>query len=171
MSELERVTGIYARYVEARNALLAELDLGRNSNRDPLAEFAEWLVAALLGGQLPPSPVQAQWDVEAPGGLKVQVKYLANSGNEIWVNEHLVRVTELMDAYAVVFYESLVPVSVILIPARRLAEIGSILGKRHPNQDSTLQLTRPNYVRLIGEPAFRSLGVRAWRAPEWVEVT
>ena len=49
---------------------------------DPLAEFAEWLVAALLEGTLAPSPVQAHWDVEAPGVGKVQVKYLANSGNE-----------------------------------------------------------------------------------------
>ena len=88
MTELERVSSIYARYVEARNALLAELNLGRNSNRDPLAEFAEWLVAALLEGTLAPSPVQAHWDVEAPGIGKVQVKYLANSGNESWVNEH-----------------------------------------------------------------------------------
>lgn len=162
---------MYSRYVEARNALLTELNLGRNSNRDPLAEFAEWLVAALLGGTLAPSPVQAHWDVEAPEVGKVQVKYLANSGNERWVNEHPVRVSDLMDAYAIVFYESLLPVSVVLLPARRLAEIGLALAKRHPNQDSTLQLTRANYVRLIGEPAmFRPLGVRAWQAPIWTEL-
>jgi len=170
--DLDRVTKIYARYVEARNALLAELNLGRDSNRDPLAEFAEWLVAALLGGALAPSPVQAHWDVEAPGVGKVQVKYLANSGNERWVNEHPVRVTDLMDAYAIVFYESLLPVSVVMLPARHLAAIGPGLGKRHPNQEATLQLTRANYVRLVGEPeVFRPLGVRAWRAPGWTEVT
>ena len=172
MTELERVTSIYARYVDARNALLAELRLGRNSNRDPLAEFAEWLVAALLGGTLAPSPVQAHWDVEVPEVGKVQVKYLANSGSERWVNEHPVRVTELMDAYAIVFYESLLPVSVVLLPARGLADIGAALGKRHPNQHTTLQLTRSNYVRLVGEPAvFRPLGVRAWRGPRWDELT
>jgi hypothetical protein len=168
--DLARVTDIYGRYVEARNALLAELNLGRNSNRDPLAEFAEWLVAALLAGKLAPSPVQAHWDVEARGVGKVQVKYLANSGNERWVNEHPVRVTDLMDAYAIVFYESLLPVSVILLPARRLVEVGLALGKRHPDQDTTLQLTRANYVRLIREPGvFRPLGVRTWRAPAWTE--
>ena len=78
-----------------------------------------------------------------------------------------------MDAYSVVFSESLLPVTVIQLPARRLAEeVGAALGKRHPNQDVTLQLTRANYVRLIGEPrTFRPLGVRAWRAPKWDEVT
>jgi hypothetical protein len=168
--DLQRVRGIYGQYVEARNALLAELNLGRNSNRDPLAEFAEWLVAALLGGTLAPSPVQAHWDVEAPGVGKVQVKYLANSGSEGWVNEHPVHVTEQMDAYAIVFYESLLPVAVAQLPARRLAEVGAALGKRHPNQDRSLQLTRANYMRLLGEPTtFRPLGVRVWRAPDWSE--
>jgi hypothetical protein len=114
--------------------------------------------------------VQAHWDVEAPGVGKVQVKYLANSGTERWVNEHPVRVTELMKAYAIVFYESLLPVSALLLPARRLAEIGAALGKRHPYQDVTLQLTRANYVRLLGEPStFGPLGIRAWHAPNWTE--
>jgi hypothetical protein len=109
--------------------------------------------------------------VEAPDGAHVQVKYLANSGNEAWVNEHPVKVTELMDAYAIVFYESLLPVSVLLLPARRLTDVGRALGKRHPNQDTTLQLTRVNYVRLLNErAAFRALGVRAWRAPDWHEL-
>lgn len=172
MTDMVRIQAVYARYVEARNALLAELNLGRSSNRDPLAEFAEGLVAALLGGKLADSPVQANWDVEAAGVGRVQVKYLANSGSEAWVNEHPVKVNELMDAYAVVFYESLLPVSVVMFDARRLAEVCQALGKRHPNQDTTLQLTRANYLRLTREPAiFRPLGVRVWTAPSWQEPT
>lgn len=172
MADLERVLEIYGRYVDARKALLSELRLGRDSNRDPLAEFSEWLVAAIAGGRLAASPVQAHWDVEAPSLGKVQVKYLANSGNERWVNEHSVKVSALQDAYAIVFYESLLPVSVVLLPVRGLEAVCAALGKRHPNQDTTLQLTRVNYVRLLNEPAvFRPLGVRAWTAPSWSEVT
>jgi hypothetical protein len=172
MSDMAQVAKVYARYVEARKALLAELDLGRNSNRDPLAEFAEWLVAAILHGRLADTPVQAEWDVMALGGQHLQVKYLANTSSERWVNEHTVRVTPQMDAYAIVFYESLVPVSVILLPARGLAAIGQALDKRHAHLETTLQLTRRDYLRLFGDPpTFRTLGVRAWQAPDWTEVT
>lgn len=67
--------------------------LGRlDSNRDPLAEFAEHFVAALMGG-VAASPVQAGWDVQLPHDGKMQVKHLANSlpGTGAWVNEHVVR--------------------------------------------------------------------------------
>lgn len=170
MTDLEKIQAAYARYVVGRNALLAELNLGRDSNRDPLAEFAEWLVAALTDGKPAQSPVQAHWDVRSPGIGHVQVKYLANSGDARWVNEHLVKVSEPMDAYAIVFFESLLPVSVVMLPARGLGKVAAALAKRHPDQETTLQLTRSNYVRLISElSVFRPLGVRAWRAPTWVE--
>lgn len=171
MADLARIQALYARYAEARNVLLAEPELGRNSNRDPLAEFAEWLVTAIVDGTRPPSPVQAHWDVEARGVGHIQVKYVANSGSERWVNEHTVRVNEFMQAYAIVFYESLLPVSVILMPSQRLVEIGHALDKHHPNQESVLRLTRRNYVRLREELGlFRPLGVRVWKAPSWQEV-
>src|SRR6185437_6645105 len=51
----------------------------RRSNRDPLAEFSEHFVAALTGGTLAASPVQAGWDVQLASEEKVQGKYLANS--------------------------------------------------------------------------------------------
>ena len=73
------------------------------------------------------------------------------------MNERPVRVTELMDAYSIVFYESLLPVTVIQLPARRLAEVGAALGKRHPNQDVDTDLTRANYMRLLGEPRTSAL--------------
>jgi hypothetical protein len=58
MPDLSRVQAAYQRYMEARNALLDELQLKRRSNRDPLSEFSEWLVAALVDGTLADSPVQ-----------------------------------------------------------------------------------------------------------------
>jgi hypothetical protein len=163
--DFARVAAASARYVEARKALLAELELGRDSNRDPLAEFAEWLGAGILGGERALTPVQAEWDVETPAGQHVQVKYLANSGDR-WVNEHSVRITPAMDADAIVFYDALMPVAVVLMPARRLAEIGQALGNRHPNQETTLQLTRQNYLRLLGDPVvFGALGVPSLARP------
>lgn len=80
-------------YRPARERLLSVLG-PRKSNRDPLAEFAEHFVAALMGGQLAVDPVQAYWDIKLPDGTKVQVKYLVNTadpGSKAWVNEHLVR--------------------------------------------------------------------------------
>jgi hypothetical protein len=38
------------------------------SNRDPLTEFAEHFVAALMGGQLAVNPIQAYWDIELADG-------------------------------------------------------------------------------------------------------
>jgi len=75
MPDLSRIQAIYQHYVDARNALLDELQLKRRSNRDPLAEFSEWLVAALVDGTLADSPVQPGWDVKTQDNHKTQVKY------------------------------------------------------------------------------------------------
>src|SRR5262249_5622271 len=77
-------------YRAARVRLLEVLDLAV-SNRDPLAEFSEHLVQALLGGKLASSRVQKGYDLTIPSGERVQVRYLANPGAVSWVNEHNVR--------------------------------------------------------------------------------
>jgi hypothetical protein len=119
MPDLSRVQSAYQRCVEARNALLDELHLNRRSNRDPLAEFSEWLVAAIVDGARADSPVQKGWDVRTADGEKFQVKYLANPAGS-WVNEHEIRISELMDSYAIVIFEALLPNAVIIFPARNL---------------------------------------------------
>ena len=94
-------------YRLARERLLSVLG-PKMSNRDPLAEFAEHFVAALMGGRLAVSPVQAYWDIELPDGAKVQVKYLINSadpGSKAWANEHLVRSLPNVEWYALVIIE------------------------------------------------------------------
>lgn len=79
-----------ALYRAARKSLLATIGVDA-SNRDPLAEFAEQLVAALFDGTLAPNRVQANWDVRAGEVSLVQVKYLSNPlGTGAWVNEHRV---------------------------------------------------------------------------------
>lgn len=86
VNESDRLMQAMARYSLARREFLAELGLGR-SNRDPLAEFSEGLVAALLGGTLATSRVQRGHDLVAPRYGQVQVRYLANPPGP-WINEH-----------------------------------------------------------------------------------
>jgi hypothetical protein len=97
----------FERYARGRADLLQAIGV-TGSNRDPLAEFSERLVAALLDGELASNRVQRGWDVMA-GGRRVQVKYLANASDEVWVNEHHIQVTADMDDYAIVFFEALLP--------------------------------------------------------------
>jgi hypothetical protein len=162
MPDLSHLLHVYRRYVEARNALLDELQLRRRSNRDPLAEFSEVFVAALVNGTLAESPVQKDWDVRRPTGETIQVKYLANPADR-WVNEHEVRVNEHMDGYALVIFEALLPQAVVIFPARNLEAVGQALHKRHPNLSTTLQFTQANYRRICSELAlFKSLGVEVY---------
>jgi hypothetical protein len=155
----EELRDAFTRYAQGRTELLETLGI-KGSNRDPLAEFSERIVAALLDGELASNRVQRGWDVMA-GGRRVQVKYLANPGDEVWVNEHHVQVTADMDDYAIIFFEALLPVSVIIFPCDRLLEIAAALRKKHPNQKTTLQLTRVNYRQLLAESdRFSELGVR-----------
>lgn len=135
-------------YRQARRELLAILGLPE-SNRDPLAEFSEHLVASLIGGALAESRVQRGWDILTSEGAHVQVRYLANPSSQ-WVNEHLVdfRSPET-DQYALVTFEDLAPTAVLIFRRATLGSLGAWLGKRHPNQDVTLQLTHRNVLRLI----------------------
>lgn len=167
MPDLAQVLAVYQRYVDARNALLVELSL--QSNRDPLAEFSEWLVAAVVNGTLASNRNQKGWDVLAPDNQRIQVKYLANSANSS-VNWHEIQISELMDIYAIVYFESLLPKSIIFFPTHNLAEIGKALGKRHGNLDTKLQFTRTNHRYILDHPeTLKALGVRLFLPPTWAE--
>ncbi|MBO3739487.1 hypothetical protein [Actinoplanes flavus] len=77
---------------------------------------------ALLGGELAASRVQAHWDLELPGGSKVQVKYLANPAGR-WVNEHTVRrPAGEVQQYALVLFEAFAVVGVVVMPLAGLPE-------------------------------------------------
>jgi hypothetical protein len=146
----------FSAYREARVAFLAHLRV--SSNRDPVAEFSEALVAQVIGGRLAESRVQRGYDVLSTAGVRVQVKYLTNPGDR-WVNEHHFSVPDEADRYAIVFFEALAPVAVIVFP-RDLGPVCSRLRKRHPNQESVLQFTRTNFWQVLDEAeAFRELGV------------
>ncbi len=158
----ERLEALGA-YRLARQRLLSVLDLAA-SNRDPLAEFSEQFVAALLGGRLAASRVQAGYDITTPTGQTVQVRYLANTG-AAWVNEHQVMGLPGADLYALVIFEGFATVAVLLFP-QQLAPICTALGKRHPAQNTTLQFTRRNLMTIRDDPArFTALGMQVWFPP------
>ncbi len=167
MPERSRIFTAYQRYVETRHALLDALQLPWRSNRDPLVEFSEWLVAELVDGTRAESPVQKDWDVRGPTGERIQVKYLANSA-EHWVNEHEIRVNEGMDSYAIVIFEALLPEAVLIFPARNLETIGAALGKRHANLSTTLQFTQRNYYTIRSDIArFTGLDLQLYLPQDW----
>ncbi|MFF3334104.1 hypothetical protein ACFYWX_31895 [Streptomyces sp. NPDC002888] len=63
------------------------------------------MVAALWGGRLAESRVQANYDLISAAGEYVQVKYLANPLSD-WTDEHTVRSIPGVDWYALVVYEA-----------------------------------------------------------------
>jgi hypothetical protein len=113
-------------YRQGRKRLLESLGCGV-SNRDPLAEFSERLVTALLAGELAASRVQKGYDMVTQTGVRVQVRYLANP-KDGWVNEHTVRFDKDVDRYALVVFEDLDLLVVLLFPRKPLPDICAALG-------------------------------------------
>ncbi|GEM_PF-592014 len=147
-------------YRLARRRLLEVLALP-SSNRDPVPEVAEHLVAAILGGAVASSRVQRGWDVMTPEGT-VQVRTLSNTTPDHWINEHVVRSVDGVDRYALVILEGLEVSAVVVLPAD-LSRVGALLHKRHGDQATTLQLTRQDYVRLRADPSgAEAAGVLIW---------
>jgi len=154
--EVERLLDAFAEYSEARLKLLALLSQG---NRDPLADFSEHLVARLVNGTLADNRVQKGWDVRS-GDQLIQVKYLANSAGDHWVNEITIRSVPGVDRFALLVYESFVPLAVLIFPSD-LSGVCAELGKRHPDQASSLQFTRRNFRSVLERPErFGELGVQ-----------
>lgn len=146
-------------YRAARDDFLAELGCA-GSNRDPFSEFAERVARAALGGTLAASRTQKGWDFMDPDGRRVQVRYLANPLGS-WVNGHVVDFRGGgCDRYALVIFEALDALSLIVFDYAHLADVCRALGKRHPDQVDTLQLGQANYLAIVGAPdRFAGLGV------------
>lgn len=69
-----------------------------------------------------------------------------------WVNGHVIdfRASEC-DRYALVMFEDLVPMDVLIFDPRGLGAACARLGKRHPNQDLILQITPANMAQIKSE--------------------
>lgn len=151
------------RYTSARRQFLATMGC-ETSCRDPLAEFSERIVAELLKATAASSRVQRGYDLVCPRGNRIQVKYLANPCVDRWINEHHLVFTAEMDQYALVIFEHFELSAVLLFERTSLGRVCQLIGKRHPNQEHTLQLTRQNYRMLVDrQEEFSSLGVVVWR--------
>jgi len=149
-----------ALYGAARADFLSALGRG-GSNRDPLAEFSERIALAAAGGTMATSRTQKGWDFMDPEGRRVQVRYLANPLGP-WVNGHVVDFRGGgCDRYALVVFEGLDVKSLLVFDNEHMGEVGRALGKRHPGQDDTLQLSQANYRAILSDPErFAPLGIR-----------
>jgi hypothetical protein len=151
-------------YRPARRTFLAALDVP-TSNRDPLAEFSESLVQALMGGALAKSRVQPGHDLVLADERAVQVRYLANTG-PTWVNEHVVYRIAGVELYALVIFEEFAVVGVLVFPTAGLSPICAALGKRHPRREEQLQFTSRNWRTIHGDiQRFEALGMQIWMPP------
>ncbi len=137
-------------YRPARLRLVGILGLAA-SNRDPLAEFSEHLVHALLGGKLAGNRVQKGYDLTLTDGRPVQVRYRANPAGSTWANEHRIRCATDFDPYALALYESFTAACVLVFPSL-FTGIGAAPGKKQATQEAELQLTRANYLKIRDHP-------------------
>lgn len=147
-------------YRDARRTFLDALGCPV-SNRDPLAEFAERLTAAVLGGELAASRVQKGYDLTTESGERVQVRYVANP-SERWVNGHPIDFRgDGCDLYALLVVEDLDPKALLVFSKEGLPAVCAKLGKHHANAGVTLDLYQANYKTLMAAPSdFESHGVR-----------
>lgn len=149
-------------YRDARQTFLRVLGCD-TSNRDPLAEFAERLAHAILGGAMAPSRVHKHYDLTTDDGRTVQVRYLANPVDK-WVNEHVVDFRQGVDLYALLIVEALDARTLLVFERDTVGSVAAALGKKHPDQDTTIQFTRVNYQQLLREEEkLAGLGVQIYR--------
>ena len=155
----------YRSYTQSRKKFLAEMGLP-TSCRDPFAEFSEILVAKLLDASTARSRVQKGYDLVKSDGRRVQVRYLCNP-SQGWVNEHYIYFDNDVDDYALVIIEGLDLSSVLFFPKETIGQVATLLKKRHPKRDRSIQFTQRNYRTIHTNQAdFAALGVETYRFPE-----
>jgi hypothetical protein len=132
--------------------------------RDPLAEFSEKLAESLLDAKRVERRKQKGYDLTRPSGEEIEVKYVAQLAKEDgginWKNWHTIKFNEYRDKYALVVFVDLLPVHMFVFGKHKLQDLCLELGKRHPQQDRTLQFTKTNYYAIINnQDKFKNLGV------------
>lgn len=162
MAHLSTNLTVFNEYVAARRNILSAVGVS-HSCRDPLAEFAEWLVAKEMNAQNAPSRVQKGYDLICNDGRKVQVKYLANPSPK-WVNEHHVQFSSDVEWYALVVFEAFKVLAILVFQRASISDVCAKLNKKHPNQHCGLQMTRRNFMSILeDERTFSALGVRVYK--------
>lgn len=160
LGETSELINSFTEYRDCRLRLVRSLDIGI-SHRDPLSEFAEVLVAKMVGGDLARNRVQKGWDILTDTKERVQVKYLANPSRGSWMNWHTIVKDDGWDWYALVVYLDLLPRAVYFFPNDDFTEVCKALGKRHGDQDCTLQFTKTNHQAISADPEkYEKLGMK-----------
>ena len=116
-----------------------------------------------MGGTLAVIRTQKGWEFMDREGCRVQVRSLANPTGR-WVNGQPVDFRgDGCDRYALVVFEGLEAKSLLVFERDHLADVGQALNKRHPNEDTTLQLGQADYRAIMGDPEkFANLGVQVF---------
>jgi hypothetical protein len=147
-----------AEYRTARRRFLEVLGCAP-SNRDPLAEFAERLVHAVLGGELAANRVQKAYDLVTAAGETVQVRYLANPA-ERWVNGHVVDFRSGVDLYALLVVEDLDAEALVVFTRSGVPDLCTAFAKRHAHAGTTFQFLEANFRAIAAAPArYQALGL------------
>jgi len=161
MSNLNEFLSAFLSYRTARLEFLNYIGCVE-SNRDPLAEASEHLVALLTGGELVKNRVQKGYDVVGYDGERIQVKYLANPLNT-GVNGHIIQFPDEADLYAVVVFENLLPRSVLVFTRESLGPAYDRLGKRHKGRGERLELTKVNTETILSNAQeFSKIGITVY---------
>ena len=155
----------YKGYWDERHKLLKAIDCAK-SNRDPLSEFSEALVASITAGERAKNRTQKGWDLELPDGTYMEVKYLANPGEGTWPNEHNVKRIEGTEFYALVVFLDLYPRAVHIFPMKKLGDLYERLGKEHIHKGEELHVGRLAHEQLLKEKEdFKKIGVYSIELP------
>jgi len=76
---------------------------------------------------------------------------------------HTIAFSGDIDDYALVFFEGLDVRAIVVFRRETLTQVCAALRKRHPNQETTVQITQTNFNELISDPEeFASLGVTCY---------
>ena len=118
------------------------------SNRDPLSELTETVVARLLDGVPAKSRVNKGWDLQRSDGSTVEVKYVANGSNS-WINGHDIRFPAGRDEHALVVIVDLVPQVLLVFDQASATRCYEGLNKRHERHDDHRLLITPTMLKKI----------------------
>jgi len=130
---IEKAASLWREYIKARQALLAE-EIVR-SFKSPEADFSEWLVTVLFDGRLPSSKSNRGYDV-VTRDRRIQVKSIAKASdnkNGYIIDDQKDRGNKPKNGathYAFVFFDELIPDSVILVPEDFVRNFGKKQMKR-----------------------------------------
>ncbi len=134
-------------YVDARQSLLRAVG-ATGSNRDPLSELTETVVAQLLDGVPAKSRVNKGWDLQRSDGRTVEVKYVAN-GSYSWINGHDIRFPAGRDEHALVLIVDLVPQVLLVFDQASATRCYEGLKKYHDRHDDQRLLITPEMLKKI----------------------